>query len=68
MFIGLQSLYVDIGRLVRAYHHPDPRFMKMYQIETGFYRAEDPRLKWHGRYNVGKRLIGKQVRRPWARE
>lgn len=41
----IQPLYIDIGLYVSVFHHPDPQKMDAYQVETAFYRDEDPVIR-----------------------
>lgn len=44
LYLGPLPLYVDIGRLVEAYHRPDPRLVERFEIESSFYRSDDPAI------------------------
>jgi hypothetical protein len=42
---GVQWLYVDLERLIRAYHNPDPELIHRFSITEAFYNANDPVIR-----------------------
>ncbi len=56
LFALLQPLYVSLELYARVYAAPDPAKMAVYEVETSFYRADDPAVRAARRAQRGERL------------
>ena len=56
LFALLQPLYVSLDLYARVYAAPDPAKMALYEVETSFYRADDPAVRAARRAQHGEPL------------
>lgn len=61
LFDRLQPLYLSLDLYARVYANPDPAKMAVYEVETTFYRADDPVVRVARAAQRGQRLAGAEI-------